>query len=165
MCRKSFQSLFVLPLLSVGLALPASAGERIQIAGHYGGFDKSQVLEIGKNHVLVSVVNEGTGYVLDAPHTGTPMQHAAGPCGGSVEIRDGKASGTGYCIRTNPQGGKFVLDWEVNPDASQGVTGKWRIRGIEGNAAGWTGGGTWGPTTQTGGGRFVNRFVGWLEKP
>lgn len=153
-------------LLALSFAsLRVEAGERLQISGNYGGFDKSQVLELGKNHVLVSVVNEGTGYLIDAPHNNTPMQLAAGPCGGSVEIKEGVASGRGHCVRTNPQGGKWLLDWEVDTDASKGLTGKWSIKGLEGNAAGWKGGGSWGPSVQTGQGRFVNHFVGWLEKP
>lgn len=143
----------------------ALAGERIQIKGSYGGVDKSQVLEIGKNHILISIVNEGTGYVLEAPNNHTPMQNAAGPCGGSLEIKDGNASGTGFCVRSNPEGGKWILRWEAHRDATKGVTGKWEISGIEGNALGWKGAGSWGPRIETGQGRFINHFIGWLEKP
>lgn len=156
-------------LIAAGLlavvAVPAAAGERIQIKGDYGGVDKSTVLELGKDHILVGVANEGIGYILDAPHNNTPMQHAAGPCAGSVEIKAGKASGTGYCVRTNPAGGKWVLRWAVHPDTSKGLTGSWEISGVEGDTVGWKGGGTWGPRTDTGSGRYVNYFVGWLEKP
>jgi hypothetical protein len=141
------------------------AGERIPIKGTYSGIDKSQVLELAANHMMISVVNEGLGYVLDAPGDATPMHHAAGPCGGVMEIKDGKGAGNGYCIRTNPAGGKWVLKWELNPDLSKGPTGKWQISGIEGNATGWKGGGTWGPIVNTSPGKFINSFVGSLEKP
>jgi hypothetical protein len=152
-------------MLAVSVSMPVVAGERIQIKGSYGGYDKSQVLELGKDHILIGISNEGVGYILDPPHNNTPMQHAAGPCAGSIEINAGKASGNGYCVRTNPAGGKWVLHWDVHPDTSKGVTGRWEMSGVEGNTLGWKGGGTWGPSTDTGSGRFVNHFVGWLEKP
>lgn len=152
-------------ITTIGLAGNAAAAERLKIKGSYGGLDKSQVLELGKGHVLISVANEGMGYVIEPPYDNTPMQHAAGPCGGSMEIRDGKAAGGGYCLRTNPDGGKWLLRWEVSPDMSKGVVGKWEITGIEGSAAGWKGGGTFGPITNTTAGRYVNHFSGWLDKP
>lgn len=153
--------------LAAAMCLAGSAvgAERLKIKGSYGGLDKSQVLELAKGHLLISVMNEGTGYVLEPPYDNTPMQHAAGPCGGMMEIRDGKASGSGYCIRTNPEGGKWLLRWEVSPDMSKGVVGKWEISGLEGNASGWKGGGAFGPITNTTPGRYVNHFTGWLDKP
>jgi hypothetical protein len=143
----------------------AHAGERIPVKGAYSGIDKGQVLELAPNHMIISVINEGLGYVLEAPGDATPMHLAAGPCSGVMEIKDGKGSGHGYCVRTNPAGGKWVLKWELNPDLSKGATGKWQITGVEGNAMGWKGGGTWGPIVNTLPGKYVNSFVGFLEKP
>lgn len=162
--RKSL--LFAAGLVAAACSASSAVGaERLNIKGNYGGMDKSQVLELSKGHVLISVMNEGMGYVIAPPYDNTPMQHAAGPCGGVMEIREGKASGNGYCIRTNPDGGRWLLRWEASPDISKGVFGKWEITGIEGNTLGWKGGGTFGPITNTTPGRYVNYFSGWLDKP
>jgi len=162
---KKALGLVVSAAMAASLTAVTHAGERVPIKGTYSGVDKSQVLELSKTHTLISVMNEGLGYVLEGPGAATPMQYAAGPCGGLMEIRDGKGSGNGYCVRTNPSGGKWLLKWELNPDLSNGVTGKWEITGIEGNAMGWKGGGTWGPIVNTGPGKYVNQFVGQLEQP
>jgi hypothetical protein len=155
----------VLGAMAASLSCEGLAGERIAVKGTYSGLDKSQVLELSKTHTIISVMNEGLGYVLEGSGAATPMQYAAGPCGGVMEIKDGKGSGSGYCVRTNPSGGKWLLKWELNPDLSKGVTGKWEMTGIEGNAMGWKGGGTWGPIVNIAPGKYVNQFVGQLEQP
>ena len=143
----------------------ASAGDKIQISGNYGAMDKSQVVELGPNHVLVLNMSEGTGYILNGPNADNPMQHAAGPCGGMVELKEGKVVvGQGYCVRTNPQGGKWLLKWAI-PAGTDGSPGTWIINGLEGNPVGWKGEGTWGPVVSTGKDRYVNSFKGGLEKP
>ena len=109
------------------------AGERIDINGSYSGVDKSQSLEIGANHTLISVVDEGLGYLLDAPNDNTPMQYAAGPCGGFMEIKDNHASGHGYCLRSNPSGGKWIVRWVLDSDMSRGLKGTFEITGVEEN--------------------------------
>ncbi|MCC7548138.1 MAG: hypothetical protein IT532_10265 [Burkholderiales bacterium] len=156
-------------VLCLGLATLVSggvcAGERIQINGNYGAIDKSQILELGANHVLILNSSEGTGYMLSGPNADNPMQHSAGPCSGMVELKDGKAViGQGYCVRTNPQGGKWLVKWGV-PPGTDGSSGTWTISGIEGNTVGWKGEGTWGPVIVTGKDRYLNPFKGWLEKP
>lgn len=162
---KNVLRMVVAATLAASVAPLASAGERIAVKGTYSGVDKSQVLELSKTHTLISVVNEGLGYVLEGAGAATPMHFAAGPCGGLMEFKDGKGSGNGYCVRTNPSGGKWLLKWELIPDVSKGVTGKWEITGIDGNAMGWKGGGTWGPVVNTAPGKFVNPFIGYLEQP
>jgi hypothetical protein len=146
------------------LTTAAVAGDRLQITGRYGGHSKSEVLELGKNHVLVTVMSEGMGYFVDPPHDRTPMQHAAGPCRGIVEIKEAVASGRGYCVRINPDGGRWLLSWEVAPDTNKGVHGTWQITGVGGNTVGWRGAGTWNPSIETGEGRFVDTFSGWIGK-
>lgn len=152
----------ILTTLCSGAAFP---GERIQINGNYGAMDKSQVLELGTNHVLIHNSSEGTGYLLSGANSDNPMQYSAGPCSGMVEMKDGKVLfGQGYCVRTNPQGGKWLLKWAI-PHGTNGSSGTWIISGIEGNTMGWKGEGTWGPVVMTGKDRYVNPFQGWLEKP
>lgn len=152
-------------LCAVGVAGLAQAGERISVKGTYSAIDKGQVLEISKTHTVISAISEGLGYVLDGAGSTTPMQYAAGPCSGIIEIKDGAGSGHGYCIRTNPSGGKWILRWDVLPDLSKGVTGKWEITGVDGNAAGWKGAGVWGPIVYPLPGKYINSFSGALEKP
>jgi hypothetical protein len=146
-------------------SLSVSAGERLQIKGTYSAVDKAQVLQLGKDHTFIAASNEGLGYLIEAPNDNTPLQHAAGPCGGAIEILNGRASGRGHCIRTNPSGGKWVVRWEVLPDMSKGLIGKWEVTGIEGNTVGWKGAGTWGPILDSSPGRYINQFAGWIEKP
>jgi len=156
-------------LLALGLATlaagPALAGEKIEISGNYGAWSKSQTMELGPNHVLILDMSEGTGYILNGPNQDNPMQHSAGPCGGLIEVKNEKVvSGQGYCVRTNPQGGKWLLKWGI-PAGTDGSSGTWTITGLEGNTLGWKGEGTWGPVVLTGSDRYLNSFKGWLEKP
>jgi hypothetical protein len=162
--RKSTMVGLVVPLV-LGTASLAVAGERIPIKGTYTAINKSQVLEVGPNHMMISIHAEGLGYVLEGAGAATPMQHSAGPCDGSIEIKDGTASGRGYCVRKNPQGAKWVVTWVANPDLSKGLTGTFEIRGIEGPAVGWKGAGTWGPSVDTTPTTYINPFSGYLEKP
>jgi hypothetical protein len=148
-----------------GLVATTEAGERVQITGSYTGLDKSQVLELGQDHLFITIVSEALAYLIDPPNNETPLQYAAGPCGGFAEIKNGVASGRGHCIRTNPQGGKWLVSFELSPDAKNGVSGTWQLTGVEGNTVGWKGGGTWSPSVQIGEGRYVLPFSGWLEKP
>lgn len=151
-----------LALLCVGTAY---GGDKIPIKGTYTGVDSSSVNEISKEHMVVVVRNEGLGYLLEAPNNNNPMQYAAGPCAGWAEVKSGVGSGKGSCLRTNPQGGKWHLTWEVLSDTSKGIVGKWEIKGIAGNTLGWKGSGTWGPRTDTSAGHYIMPFVGSLEAP
>lgn len=162
--RNSTKVGLIVPLL-LGAASVAMAGERIPVKGTYTAINKAQVIEVGPNHMIVSVSNEGLGYVLEGAGANTPMQHAAGPCAGAIEIKDGVAKGSGFCFRKNAQGAKWVISWTANPDLSKGLTGTFEIRGVEGPATGWKGGGTWGPSVDTTPTTYINTFSGYLEKP
>ena len=158
--------LFVLPFLESMVALgerDRTGIERIPIRGSYSGVDRSQALQLDTTHKIISVMSEGLGYVLDGRGATTPLQYAAGPCRGMVEIKDGLASGEGYCVRTNPNGGKWLLKWRITAASGDGLVGRWDITGIAGDAKGWKGNGTWGPMVITAPGRFVNHLVGHLE--
>jgi hypothetical protein len=143
----------------------AQAGERVSITGHQGGYDQSEVLELTDDHILITLIDRNSGYFFDPPNDKTPFQHAAGPCRGTLEIKAGVASGGGWCVRTNPEGGRILLSWEVSPDIENGVHGTWMAEGVSGNAVGWKGGGTWDPTVETGDGYYVETFSGWVESP
>ena len=162
--KKMNRTLFA-ALLATGAVGTVVAGERIPVRGAYAAIDKGQVLELSKSHTVISAISEGLGYIIEGQGSSTPMQYAAGPCSGIIEIKDGIASGFGYCLRTNPSGGKWVLRWEALPDLSKGLTGKWEMTGVEGNAVGWKGSGTWGPLLNSNPGRYINTFSGTLEKP
>lgn len=147
-----------------GCSFHTLAGERLSIRGKYGGMNRREMLQVAPDHVIVTVLSESMGCFVDPPHDGTPLHLAAGPCRGVIEIKNARASGSGYCLRTNPSGGRWLLKWMVDPDASQGVHGTWEIAGVSGNAIGWKGGGVYAPSTETGEGRFVDYFSGWLQK-
>ena len=143
----------------------AQAGERVTITGHQGGYDKSEVLELTDDHILITMIDHNTGYFFDPPNDNTPFQHATGPCRGTMEIKAGVASGSGWCVRTNPQGGRILLAWEVSPDIENGIHGTWAAEGVSGDALGWKGGGDWHPVVETGEGHYVETFAGWIEAP
>ena len=143
----------------------ALAGERVSITGHYGGHDESEVLELTDDHILITMIDHGSGYFIDPPNDRTPFQFAAGLCRGTIEIKAGVASGDGWCVRTNPEGGRILLSWEVSPDTDTGIHGTWLAEGVSGNALGWKGGGTWDPVVETGDGNYVETFSGWVESP
>ena len=162
--RKSTMVGLVVPLL-LGSATLAVAGERIPIKGTYTAINKTQMVEVGPNHMMFAMHAEGLGYALEGAGANTPMQHSAGPCVGSLEIKDGVANGRGYCTRKSPQGAKWVVTWVANADVSKGLTGTFEIRGVEGPAVGWKGGGTWGPPVDPTPTTYINTFSGYLEKP
>jgi hypothetical protein len=162
--RNSTKVGLIVPLL-LGTASLAVAGERIPIKGTYTAINKSQVIEVGPNHMIVAINAEGLGYALEGAGAGTPMQHSAGPCLGAIEIKDGTATGRGYCFRKSPQGAKWVVTWVANADLSKGLTGTFEIRGVDGPATGWKGAGTWGPSVDTTPTTYINTFAGYLEKP
>jgi hypothetical protein len=146
-------------------ATTANAGERIPVKGAYAAINKGQMVEVGPNHVMIAAYAEGLGYIIEGAGAATPMQHAAGPCAGSIEIRNGSAKGSGYCVRKTPQGAKWIVTWSVDPDLSKGLRGTFDIQGVEGASLGWKGGGTWGPTVDTTPTSYINPFSGYLEKP
>lgn len=154
-------SLAVLAAAAVG----AHAGERIPIKGTYAAINKGQMVEVGPNHVMIAAYAEGLGYVLEGAGANTPMQHAAGPCAGSFEIKNGVVKGTGYCVRKSPQGARWVVTWTADPDLSKGLRGTFEIVGTDGPSAGWKGAGTWGPAVDTTPTSYINSFSGYLEKP
>jgi hypothetical protein len=143
----------------------ALAGERVSITGHYGGHDKSEVLKLTDDHILITLLDQSSGYFIDPPNDRTPFQHAAGACRGTMEIKAGVASGDGWCVRTNPEGGRILLSWEVSPDTNYGIHGTWMAEGVSGNAVGWKGGGIWDPVVETDHGYYVETFSGWIERP
>jgi hypothetical protein len=149
-------------LVCVSAAMNAQAADRQQVAGTVFGTDKSQSLEVGKQHNFVAIVSSET-IVFDALGDDHPLQNLSGTCSGSVETKDGVSKGGGYCIYKNLKGGKWLLTWDV--DAGKGDQGSYRLSGTEGNALGWKGAGTWGQSRDFGEQHYVQRWVGWVEKP
>lgn len=84
----------------------AHAGERVPIKGACAAINTGQMIEVGPGHVTIAACAEGLGYVVDGAGANTPVQHAAGPCAGSIEIRNGVAKGRAYCTHKSPQGAK-----------------------------------------------------------
>ena len=148
-------------VLACATAIPAGAGERQQISSTVFGDVMVTPLELGARHQFVTmttqevVVRAG----LDEAH---PLQNLSGRCGASVEVKEGTAKGGGYCVYTNPKGGKWVMSFNVGPEADSGT---FEITGIEGNTSGWKGSGKWGQTVDFGERRFVQRWTGSIERP
>jgi hypothetical protein len=150
-------------LIACTASIPASAGERQPISTIVFGVASTSPIELGTNGQVVTVTTEEivVSTALDGAH---PLQNMSGRCGGSVETKDGISQGRGFCIYTNPQGGKWTMTFYLGPDRD-GDSGAFEISGVEGNAAGWKGRGKWGQTVQFGRDRFVQRWTGWIEKP
>ena len=142
-------------LLACSASIAASAGERQPISTIVFGIATASPIELGTNGQVVTVTTEEivVSTALDGAH---PLQNMSGRCGGSVETKDGISQGRGFCIYTNPQGGKWTMTFDLGPDRD-GDSGAFEISGVEGNAAGWKGRGKWGQTVQFGRNRFVQR--------
>ena len=150
-------------LLVCAASLPANAGERQPISTIVFGVANSSPVELGMDGQVVTVTTEEivVSTALDGSH---PLQNMSGRCGGSVETKDGISRGRGFCVYTNPEGGKWTMSFDLGPD-HDGASGAFELSGVEGNAAGWKGRGKWGQTVQFGRNRFVQRWTGWIEKP
>lgn len=146
-----------------GAAVAAHAGDRIETRHMVFGIDKSQVIQIGAGDKLLSISTSEI-VIADKLADDNPVQNLSGTCGGSVEIRETASKGGGVCVYTNPKGGKWVLTWDA-PALSSATSGTYRLVGTEGNSSGWKGGGTWQQGPDFSESRYVQRWVGWVEKP
>ncbi|WP_264213531.1 hypothetical protein [Leisingera thetidis] len=99
----------------------------------------------------------------DADH---PMNGAAGPCFGAVEIAAGTVDGGGFCAFTDSAGGKVVLHWSAEAmDPSGALTGSWNLTGGTGQWADAEGGGSFSSLTDPETGTFVNTITSSVTMP
>ncbi len=112
-------------------------------SGCYGAYFTSlEILQIAENHVYITGTAFGTGYVTTDPNS--PLKGAAGPCEFVNDVIDGKPRGEGRCVRTDPQGDKFLISSKIEAfNSTGGMTGKWKMDGLTGKWVGATGGGEW----------------------
>ncbi len=128
-------------ILSLGLSLPEGASAA-DASGCYGAYYSDlQVLQVAKNHTVITANAFGTGYATTDPNS--PLKGAAGPCLLFNEIIDGKPKGEARCVRTDPQGDQLLVIGKPSGTNSTGLTGTWELRGLTGKWVGATGGGDW----------------------
>lgn len=111
-------------------------------------FDVSGVIEsknshnvqpISDSHIILLASMDET-VVPNDPES--PWQGATGPCGGSVEIKDGSIAGTGFCTFTDKEKDMFVISWTAQSlNEKGGPVGIWQLVGGNGKYANASGSG------------------------
>lgn len=142
-------------------AQPVLAAPTAEVTSRVFGIDKSQVLELD-NKRRFSLISTEEIVVTDGLEEGHPLKNLSGSCAGSLEVAGGVYTGGGYCVYSNPQGGKWLLSWAIAADGSGGT---YRLTGTDGNAIGWKGAGRWGQNIDFPRGRYVQTWSGTLDKP
>lgn len=148
-------------LLALSLApVLAHAGERRDVLSRVWALDRSRVVEADTGHRFLAIISE-EAVLADVLPSGHPFKQLEGTCVGWLESRLGFRKGSGDCVFTNPAGGRWQLSW--NMDADDG--GSYTVRGVGGDASGWTGAGRWRTEAEFSADRFTQTWQEWIESP
>jgi hypothetical protein len=106
-------------------------------SGSEATFDnQTEIVELSKDHSVTLVRSASILFSEDAP----AYHLTAGECTGSVlTTPDGKAQGTGHCLRRDKDGDSWSLEWALPPGTDKGTwkttsgTGKFASK----RSAGW----------------------------
>ncbi|WP_245602974.1 hypothetical protein [Leisingera methylohalidivorans] len=103
---------------------------------------------------------------VEMADAGHPMNGAAGPCFGAVEVASGSVGGGGICAFTDSAGDKVVLHWTAESmDPSGALTGSWKLTGGTGHWSDADGGGRFSSLTDPETGKFVNTITSSVTMP
>ena len=97
-------------------------------------FDVSGVIESKNNHNVQAISDDYIILLASMEETlvpkdrKSPWQGATGPCGGAVEIKEGKIKGDGFCSFTDDEDDKFVISWTAQSmNEKGGPIGVWEL--------------------------------------
>ena len=97
-------------------------------------FDVSGLIESKNNHNVQAISDDYVILLASMEETlipkdsKSPWQGATGPCGGAVEIKQGKIKGDGFCSFTDNENDKFVISWTAQSMNEQGgPIGVWEL--------------------------------------
>jgi len=97
-------------------------------------FDISGVIESKNNHNVQAISDDYVILLASMEETlipkdpESPWQGATGPCGGAVEIKEGKIEGDGFCSFTDNESDKFVIFWTAQSmNEKGGPIGVWEL--------------------------------------
>lgn len=150
-----------LAALACTVAATARAAAAGEVTSRVFGTDASQTLELGKSHRFITISTDEI-VVTDGLDDGHPLKNLSGTCAGSLEVTGSVFKGGGFCVYSNAQGGKWLLNWDI---AADGSGGGYRLVGTEGNATGWKGSGRWGQNVEFPRRRYLQTWSGSVEKP
>lgn len=129
----------LLPAISIALPLTANAAVNMP---KEGSFDFNYCLS-GRTTTTVQV-SEGTlagafevtaGIYSNVP--GGPFDGQGSHCIGTWAVAGGQYSDSGYCVTTDADGDRFMMDFKTGPlPAGQPSRGKWSVSGGSGKYAG-----------------------------
>ncbi|WP_291726871.1 hypothetical protein [Leisingera sp. F5] len=140
------------------------AGTTWDQAGAGTGISTSSVTEIADGHMVMQINSSYEN--VEMTDTGHPMNGAAGPCFGAVEIASGSVGGGGICVFTGSTGDKVVLHWTAEAmDPSGALTGSWQLTGGTGHWSDAEGGGGFSSLTDPETGKFVNTITSSVTLP
>ena len=97
-------------------------------------FDVSGVIESKNDHIVQAISDDYIILLASMEETlvpkdpSSPWQGATGPCGGAVEIKEGKIAGNGFCSFTDTENDKFVIFWTAQSmNEQRGPIGLWEL--------------------------------------
>jgi hypothetical protein len=151
--------------IACGLTCPLQAGEKLQFSSIVFGTSATETrLELGGSNVYAVFSSDELVISVDIPNS-HPLQNLSGKCTGVADKVGGNLKAGGYCTYSNPTGGKFVLNYVVDPSLKPEWAGTFEMTGIEGNATGWKARCKWKPPVDYPGQRYVSRWSCSAEKP
>lgn len=140
------------------------AGTTWEQPGKGTGISTSTVNQISEGHMVMQISSSYENVEMEeADH---PMNGAAGPCFGAVEVASDGVEGGGICAFVDSAGEKVVLHWQAEGmDQSGALTGNWTLSGGTGHWAEAQGGGTFSSLTDPESGKFVNTITSSVTMP
>ena len=158
-------TLITTAIASLGLTANAAYAQTEITWWHgMGGHLGDVVNQIAEGHMVMQISSSYENVEMEeAEH---PMNGAAGPCFGAVEVASGEVEGGGICAFTDGAGEKVVLHWDAEGmDQSGALTGSWTLSGGSGPWADAKGGGSFSSLTDPETGKFVNTITSNVTMP
>lgn len=133
---------FVLAALAIAVAAQAH-GEAFATYGVGKGQSKSEVIEVGADHMIINSNTIYSQFEMEDPTH--PMNQLKGPCFGVMEVRGGAVNGNGVCVLDGLEGDRVLLGWHAERRDPKGqIHGYWTVN---------SGSGLW--LQASGGGNYV----------
>ena len=147
--------------LVFGFSVPVFSGGEFSMAGKIDNQDSPNVQPVTEELVIVNISNNG---VMNLEDSNNPLNGAQGSCGGSALIRDGKVTGSGFCVYTDSNGDKSVVSWAAQAlNKSGGNDGVWEFVTGTGKYANASGGGSYSNQPSEDRTTSVNTIIGTLK--
>ena len=151
--------------VACGAASSTQAGEKLQFSSIAFGTSATETkMQLDGSNTYGIFLSDELVVSLNMPDS-HPLQNLSGKCGGVSEKTGGGVKAGGHCVYSNLAGGKFSLNFVVDPSLKPDWAGTFEMTGIDGNATGWKVSCKWSPTVDFPDQRYVSRWSCSAEKP